>query len=141
MKYIKIQPATRSRICRVLGISRVTLWSALTYQTQSALAERIRRFAMREGGRVVCEVDVTNGFMPNCETTFSHDNSADGHVHQITQTFANGVEVVLMGEEAMAEITRNGTLVKSYANVTLGDWMQIAYEAQSLSDSLNPQLR
>ena len=62
MKYIKIQPATRSRICRVLGISRVTLWSALTYQTQSALAERIRRFAMREGGRVVCEVDVTNGF-------------------------------------------------------------------------------
>lgn len=141
MKYIKIQPSTRSRICRALGISRVTLWSALTYQTQSALAERIRRLAIHEGGRVVCEVDVTNGFSPNCETTFSHGDSTDGHVRQITQTFANGVEVVLMGEEAMAEITRNGTPVKSYANVTLGDWMQIAYEAQSLSDSLSPQLR
>lgn len=141
MKYIKIQPATRSRICRMLGVSRVTLWSALTYQTQSALAERIRRFAMREGGRVVCEVDVTNGFVPNCETTFSHGDSTDGHVRQITQTFANGVGVVLTGEEATAEITRNGKPVKSYENVTLGDWMQIAYEAQSLSDSLNPQLR
>ena len=96
---------------------------------------------MHEGGRVVCEVDVTNGFSPNCETTFSHGDSTDGHVRQITQTFANGVEVVLMGEEAMAEITRNGTPVKSYANVTRGDWMQIAYEAQSRADSLNPQLR
>ena len=67
MKYIELPTAKKARIRRALGVSRVTLWSALTFQTQSALAEKIRRMALQDGGRVISEVDVTNGFMPNCE--------------------------------------------------------------------------
>ena len=40
MKYIELPTAKKARIRRALGVSRVTLWSALTFQTQSALAER-----------------------------------------------------------------------------------------------------
>ena len=64
MKYIELSTAKKARIRRALGVSRVTLWSALTFQTQSALAEKIRRMAMQDGGRVMSEVDVTNGLMP-----------------------------------------------------------------------------
>ena len=67
MKYIELSTSKKARICRALGVSRVTLWSALTFQTQSTLAEKIRRMAVQNGGRVMIKLDVTEGFMPNCE--------------------------------------------------------------------------
>ena len=89
MKYIELPVGKKARISRALSISRVTLWSALTFQTQSALAERIRRMALQDGGRMMSEVDVTSGFMPNCETDFVH---GDGGVRRIIQTFSTGVQ-------------------------------------------------
>ena len=64
MKYIELSTSKKARICRALGVSRVTLWSALTFQTQSQLAEKIRRMAVQNGGRVMIKLDVTEGFMP-----------------------------------------------------------------------------
>ena len=52
MKYIELSTSKKARICRALGVSRVTLWSALTFQTQSQLAEKIRRMAVQNGGRI-----------------------------------------------------------------------------------------
>lgn len=75
MKYIELSTSKKARICRALGVSRVTLWSALTFQTQSQLAEKIRRMAVQNGGRVMIKLDVTEGFMPNCEIDFVHDTS------------------------------------------------------------------
>ena len=104
MKYIELSTAKKARIRRALGVSRVTLWSALTFQTQSALAEKIRRMALQDGGRVMSEVDVTNGFMPNCETDFEHDASG---VRRIIQTFSNGVRVEFDNATSTADISRN----------------------------------
>ena len=70
MKYIELSTSKKARICRALGVSRVTLWSALTFQTQSQLAEKIRRMAVQNGGRVMIKLDVTEGFMPNCNGSF-----------------------------------------------------------------------
>lgn len=102
MKYIELPTAKKARIRRALGVSRVTLWSALTFQTQSALAEKIRRMALQDGGRVMSEVDVTNGFMPNCETDFEHDASG---VRRIIQTFSNGVRVEFDNATSTADIS------------------------------------
>ena len=134
MKYIELPTTKKARIRRALGVSRVTLWSALTYQTQSALAEKIRRMALQDGGRVISEVDVTNGFMPNCETDFEHD--ADG-VRRIIQTFSNGVRVEFDNATYTADISRNGRSVKTFSDVKIRDWGNIVFEAQSLADSLN----
>ena len=51
MKYIELSTSKKARICRALGVSRVTLWSALTFQTQSTLADKIRRMDVQNGGR------------------------------------------------------------------------------------------
>lgn len=134
MKYIELSTAKKARIRRALGVSRVTLWSALTFQTQSALAEKIRRMAMQDGGRVMSEVDVTNSFMPNCETDFEHDA---GGVRRIIQTFSNGVRVVFDNATCTADISRNGRSVKTFSDVKIHDWGNIVFEAQSLTDSLN----
>lgn len=133
MKYIELPTAKKARIRRALGVSRVTLWSALTFQTQSALVEKIRRMALQDGGRVMSEVDVTNGFMPNCETDFEHD--ADGE-RRIIQTFSNGVRVEFDNATCTAGISRNGRSVKTFSDVRMRDWIKIVFEAQSLSDSI-----
>jgi len=134
MKYIELPTGKKARICRALGVSRVTLWSALTFQTQSALAEKIRRMALQDGGRVMSEVDVTSGFMPNCETDFVHGN---GGVQRIIQTFSNGVRVVFDNDACTAMILHNEKPVKNYEQVVIRDWGNIVFEAQSLADSLN----
>lgn len=134
MKYIELPAAKKARIRRALGVSRVTLWSALTFQSQSALAEKIRRMALQDGGRVISEVDVTNGFMPNCEIAFEHD--ADG-VRRIIQTFSNGVRVELDSAMCTADISRDGRSVKTFSDVKICDWGNIVFEAQGLADSLN----
>lgn len=134
MKYIELPTAKKARIRRALGVSRVTLWSALTFQTQSALAEKIRRMALQDGGRVMSEVDVTNGFMPNCETDFEHDACG---VRRIIQTFSNGVRVEFDNATSTADISRNGCSVKTFSDVKICDWGNIVFEAQSLTDSLN----
>lgn len=134
MRYIELATSKKARICRDLGVSRVTLWSALTFQTQSALAEKIRRMALQDGGRVISEVDVTSGFTPNCETEFIHGN--DG-VRCIIQTFSNGVQVEFDNEISTARISRYGRSVKRFSDVKMQDWGNIVFEAQSLADSLN----
>ena len=127
MKYIELSTSKKARICRALGVSRVTLWSALTFQTQSQLAEKI-------GGRVMIKLDVTEGFMPNCEIDFVHDI---GGVQRIIQTFSNGVRVEFDNATCTASISRDNRAVKTFSDVKVRDWGNIVFEAQSLTDSLN----
>ena len=131
MKYIELSTSKKARICRALGVSRVTLWSALTFQTQSQLAEKIRRMAVQNGGRVMIKLDVTEGFMPNCEI------DDIGGVQRIIQTFSNGVRVEFDNATCTASISRDNRAVKTFSDVKVRDWGNIVFEAQSLTDSLN----
>ena len=59
MKYIELSTSKKARICRALGVSRVTLWSALTFQTQSQLAEKIRRMVRLEFDNATCTASIS----------------------------------------------------------------------------------
>ncbi len=137
MKEIKLSKEKKAQLCRTFGVSRVTVWSALTFGTKSELARKIRSAALKLGGVVEYRTQCPAGFMPNCKTSFDHDN--EGHVSRITQLFANGVGVVLMGDEKTAIVSRNGRHVKTYTDVEMRDWGQIVFDVQSLSDTLNSQ--
>lgn len=134
MKRINLPKNKRARLCRTFGTSGVTVWSALNYVTNSPLAEKIRRAAIAEGGVVENQIVVPEGFMPNCETTFVH---GDGGVQRIIQTFSNGVRVEFDNDTCTADISRNGSSVKTFSDVKIRDWGNIVFEAQSLADSLN----
>lgn len=134
MKRINLPKNKRARLCRTFGTSGVTVWSALNYVTNSPLAEKIRRAAIAEGGVVENQLTVPEGFMPNCETNFVHE---DGGVRRIIQTFSNGVRLEFDSDTSVADISRNGRLVKTYSDVKVRDWGNIVFEAQSLTDSLN----
>ncbi len=135
MKQINLPKAKKAKLRRDFGVSKVTVWSALNYVTDSDLAKKIRNAALAYGGKVECSISVPEGFMPNCETAYERGD--DGHVRRILQTFSNGVRVEFNNDECTAMILRNETPVKSYEQVAIQDWGNIVFEAQGLAESLN----
>lgn len=134
MKAIELSNDKKAKLMRAFGVSRPTVWAALNYITQSSLAKRIRRAAIIEGGRIIDKPRSEAGFVPNCETRFEHK---DGQVYRIFQRFANGVVAVQYASEKKAAIYHDEKEVGCYRNVTVRDWNNILFEAQSLSESLN----
>lgn len=139
MKYIDLSREQKARLRRVFKVSTVTIWKALTYQTDSALARRIRTLALsaQMGGQIINPINVTDGFMPNCQTEYVHGD--DGQVWCVIQTYSNGVRVEFRSnnDACSAVILHGKDTIKAYDHVVIRDWGNIAFEAQNLSDSLN----
>lgn len=137
MKYIDTSREQKARLRRIFKVSAVTVWAALTYQTNSDLARRIRELALstKMNGRIIDSIDVTDGFVPNCRTDYVHGD--DGRVSQAIQSFSNGVRVIFDNDRCNAVIMHGDSPIKTYENVVIRDWGNIVFEAQNLSDSLN----
>lgn len=132
MKRINLPKSKKAKLRRVFGVSHVTVWSALNYLTDSQLAKKIRDAALADGGVVENSVVVPEGFIPNCRTEFVRGD--DGRVWRIVQTFSNGVRVEFDNDACEAVILRSEKPVRTHGNVVIGDWGNILFEAQSLSD-------
>ena len=72
MKYITLPIEQRKDLERRFSVTRVCVWLALCYKRDSDLCRRIREAALEMGGRIIRELDITDGFMPNCRTDFEH---------------------------------------------------------------------
>lgn len=135
MKYIKLSNPQKGCLRKLFNVSQVCIWKALYYKTNSDLSEKIRSAALEMGGRVIHELDVTDGFMPNCRIEF--DRYSDG-ILSVIMTYANGVQLeVLDGANSCALLSINGKPKRQYWNVTLDNLYNVAFEAQELSESLN----
>lgn len=131
MKYIDLPKDKKGLLRQIFDVSGVTVWAALTYQTNSPLAKRIRSAALANGGVVKNSLSTPEGFMPNCQTEYTRD---DGKVQRITHTFTGNVKVVFDNDKCDAVILRNEELVKVFNNVAINGWADIVFEAQTLSE-------
>lgn len=129
MRYIELPRKEKRRLGTAFGVSVVTVWSALTYRTDSLLANRIREAARKAGGTEMCRLSVPAGFVPDCETEYLRDG---GRVTGMLQTFGNAVTVALDSVSGSAELRFGGTAVKTYRDVTLERWPEILFEAQHM---------
>ena len=134
MQSIDLSAKKKAQLRREFDVSRVTVWSALTYQTNSALAERIRRRALLLGGRLLDVVE-KECFVPNCEIEFIRGD--DGRLQRIAQTFSNKVRVEFDNDDCSAVIFCDEEPVNTFEDVRMCDWCDIISEAQNLSESLN----
>ena len=106
------------------------IWQALNYKSDSELSQRIRNVAIRQkGGRVMREYDVTEGWQPNCQTEFEHDECG---VRRVFSTFSNNVRVVFDCLGNSAVITMNGEVIRKYWNVEA--WESVLFDAEQLSN-------
>ena len=129
--YISVTNENKKKLARIFDVTKVAVWKALNFRSDSELSQKIRNVALREmNGRVIRELDITDGWCPNCETEFQH---ADGKVERVVSTFSNNVQVVLDCYKDMATITMNGEEVRRYWNVGGTGWGNVLYVAEQLS--------
>ena len=76
---ILVDASDRKFLEAAFGVTSVMIWKALTFESDTDLAKRIRKLAMARGGKVVMTI-------PEVETIHTHDG-------QMKQTFPNGAAI------------------------------------------------
>lgn len=134
-KRILIDKDTRDEICRQFKVSNVTLWSALTYKTNSKLSDLLRGVALQRCGVLVdpAAPAANTTKAPKCATDFDTAN------HIMTQVFSPRVKIVVKSDENIVGLYVDGK-AKVYDDITLADFVRVQDEAQKIADSLKQQL-
>lgn len=131
VKYISVTNEAKKKLAQIFDVTNVAIWKALNFKSDSELSQKIRNVALQQmGGRVIRELDITNGWVPNCETIFDHDKSG---VSKVVSTFSNDVQVVLDCHQNTATITQRGEEVRRYWNVAGSGWGNALFAAEQLS--------
>lgn len=131
MEYILVSNDDKKTLERIFDVTRQAVYLALNYKSDSELSQKIRNVALQQmGGRVIRELDITNGWQPNCETAFEHDKQG---VKRVISTFSNDVQVVLDCHQNTATITQKGEELRRYWNVVGTGWGNVLFTAEQLS--------
>lgn len=131
VKYISVTNEAKRKLAQIFDVTNVAIWKALNFKSDSELSQKIRNVALRQmGGRVIRELDITNGWVPNCETTFDHDKEG---VRRVISTFSNDVQVVLDCHQNTATITQRGEELRRYWNVVGTGWGNALFAAEQLA--------
>ena len=98
-------------LAKLFGVTRVMVWKALAFESDTDLAKKIRKAALERGGQHVIE-------LPIFETI--HD--ADGYMRQ---RFPNGVELVAHKATGTVTVFVLGKLGETYEDVSLPELERI----------------
>lgn len=105
-KIIKLETKEKKELCRMFGVSMVTLWSALTYRTHSGMARTLRAAAIEHGGREIIqrEDDGLSDFETKFDTSAGLMIQSFGNKAQIKVDIpTNTVSVIINDVEKMKE--------------------------------------
>lgn len=119
--HIKVADNLRVELIEKFKLSKVSVWSALNYLTNSERAKSVRAYALAHGGSIVDQ-----DFIPNCRTEHTKD--------EMIHTFAAGVQVIISKKNSSARILVDNVEQESYDDVTLDGWGNLMYHAQELSE-------
>lgn len=130
-KFIEVPEAGRTELMKIFGVTRQGLWSALSFNSNSEQARKIRHVALtQKGGRVMITMDITDGYMPNCQVVFDRDSNGVTAVHY---TFPNNVAVDFDCRQDVATITMNEQEIRRYWNVGSAE-AAVLFDAEQLSN-------
>ena len=119
-RFIRVSTETRDQIMKKYGVTRQTVWEALSYISKGKRPDSIRKDALEMGGRYYEE-----DFMPQC----SFRRTEDGWI----QKFASGVLVTVVGSDVV--ISKGRKMVAEFENVTMDGYSNILVFAQNLAEA------
>lgn len=122
---IIIDSEARKRLQDAFSVSRVTVWKALTYESENELARKIRYTAKKEMGGI--EI---NGALPGFETV--HDTA--GRI--TTQTFGPRVKIILYWDTNRTAVLVDGEVRRIEDGLTLSEFMSVQGEVYKMAQSL-----
>ena len=102
---IKKDGSEGAYLAKLFGVTRVMVWKALAFESDTDLAKRIRKAALERGGQHVIE-------LPIFETI--HDSEG-----RMTQTFPGGAVMVCYKDTGAVEVYHAGELVERYEDVSI----------------------
>lgn len=128
-KHIYLDRAGKGKLRQIFDCTDVMVWKALTFESDSELARKIRYTAIKElGGELMGE-----GVYKGWETT--HETSED----TMTQTFSNRVKIVVYKNEEKAEVLIDGEVKKIEEKLTVPTLMNLQQSVLKIARDLQLQ--
>ena len=111
-------------LMKTFKCSRMQIWKALHFKSQSDEARRIRTLALKRGGALV---GVT---VPECETT--HEEVA----HTMTQTWGTRVKLVLNKNNGVVKVYVDGDMKRRAEPKSIEELMTLQQEVELMAKAL-----
>ena len=116
-KYIHIKKEDRDFIAKAFGITPRMVYSAIHYESDSELAQKVRRMAITRGGIVMVEA-------PEWEVLYD----ADGYM----RCYRGDILLEFSKAEPVCDVYRRGALIRRFTGVKISDIQVIQDWAASL---------
>lgn len=123
-KRILVDVDTARFLKKAFNVSRATVWRALTFETDTDQARRIRTLALKRGGRL------TDGRPANCETTHDQANGT------MTQTFGDRAQIAVDLKTGEIAVWIDGEQESVYNNLTIPEFMKLQKDLEARVMSL-----
>lgn len=117
-KRIYLSESGMAKLRQTFNVSHVTVWKALTYKTESALAEKIRYVALKQLG------GTPSKWFPECET--SHEEVD----RTMTQTWGDRVKLVTYKDTGDVILFIDGKKEKEVKNISYHDFLVLQQEVE-----------
>jgi hypothetical protein len=121
-RQIFLDRTAKAKICVDFNVSNVTLWSALTFKTNSSLARMLRKVAIERGG------------IENSPKNFQtiHNTSE----RSMTQVFSDRVKLEVFFETGQVVFVVDDQQLSTIENPTMTDFYGLQNNAISLAEKL-----
>lgn len=111
-------------IMKAFRCSRMQVWKALHYRSESDMARRIRNLALQRGGVLVGDST------PECETTFEECEQT------MTQSWGTRVKLVYNRNNNEAEIYVDGSIQRAERPGSISEFIGLQQEVERLAQAL-----
>ena len=123
-KHIYLDKAGKGKLRQVFGCTDVMVWKALTFESDSDLARKIRFTAMIEFGGVLMGDGVYSGF----ETI--HDTTT------MTQIFSSRVKIIAHKNIDKAAVLIDGEVKQTVSGLSIPEFMNLQKEVARIASEL-----
>ena len=123
-KHIYLDKAGQGKLRQVFGCTDVMVWKALTFESDSDLARKIRFTAMKEFGGVLMGDGVYSGF----ETI--HDTTT------MTQIFSSRVKIIAHKNIDKAAVLIDGEVKQTVSGLSIPEFMNLQKEVARIASEL-----
>ena len=123
-KHIYLDKTGKGKLRQIFGCTEVMVCKALTFESDSDLARKIRFTATKEFGGVLMGDGVYSGF----ETI--HDTTT------MTQTFSNRVKIVAYKNVNKTAVLIDGEVKQTVSDLSIAEFMNLQKEVARIASEL-----
>ena len=125
-KQVFLDKASKGKLRQIFGCTDVMVWKAITYESNSSLARKIRHVAINElGGELVGD-----GVIKFFETT--HQTAE----HTMTQAFGERVKIVRSLKTDRTVVMVDGVIKKTEDDLSIPDFMKLQQEVILIANEI-----